>query len=168
MVEEHTDYVSKGKLMSFKHELFASPIWGFSWINAPQLQIMKDTVKQLSTTQRNRDKSNFLGWQSSDDLHLHPAFEDLRATILTVANGEIAEQFPSYDNRPFTFESMWANVNYPGAFNLAHIHGAELSGVFYVDVPDPADQSGRIVLVAPRQRVNMSEKRIKTTKSIIP
>jgi hypothetical protein len=39
-------------------------------------------------------------------------------------------------------------------------HGAEISGVFYVKVPE--GDSGRLVLVDPRTRVNMSEKRLRS------
>ena len=43
---------------------------------------------------------------------------------------------------------------------MSHIHGAEISGVFYVKVPE--GDSGRLVLVDPRTRVNMSEKRLRS------
>ena len=147
--------------MSLKHEIFPTPIWGFQWGDTSFISIIKQHCLELQKRLPNRDKSNFLGWQSPDDMHTDITFSPLIDKILEVANSEILEEFSQYGSAPFSVESMWVNINSPGAFNMAHIHGAELSGVFYVDVPLPASDSGRLVLVDPRQRVNMSEKRVR-------
>ena len=147
--------------MSLKHEIFPTPIWGFQWRDDTFLHNIKTYCLQLSKALPNRDKSNFLGWQSPDTMNEDSMFQPLVDKILQVANSEILEEFSQFGNQPFEVESMWININYPGAFNMNHVHGAELSGVFYVDVPQPASKSGRIVMVDPRPRVNMSEKRIR-------
>lgn len=145
--------------MSFKHELFPTPIWGFKLSDTDYLKQLEVTLLEMSKVLPNRDKSNFLGWQSPDDIHKYEWLDYIKNAILRVANTEIKEQFSDYCYEDFYFESMWANINYPNAFNMAHIHGAELSGVFYVKVP--AGKAGRIVFVDPRQRVSMSEKKIR-------
>lgn len=148
--------------MSFKHEIFSTPIWGFQWKDEIFIHNIREYCLRLSRVLPNRDKSNFLGWQSPDTMNEDDMFAPLCEKILQVANGEILTEFSQYGDQLFEVESMWVNINYPGAFNMGHIHGAEISGVFYVDVPTPAADSGRIVMVDPRARVNMSEKRIRT------
>lgn len=148
--------------MNLKHEIFSTPIWGFQWRDETFLHNIKVYCERLSEHLPNRDKSNFLGWQSPDTMHEDNMFAPLCEHILRVANTEVLPEFTQFGDAPFSMESMWVNINYPGAFNMGHVHGAELSGVFYVDVPAPVVDAGRIVLVDPRPRVNMSEKRIRT------
>lgn len=143
------------------HEIFPTTIWGFTKQFPPgYLEKVSTTIVEMSKTLPNRDKSNFLGWQSPDDLYKYDWIKDIIDPIMLVANTEILEKYKEYGDTPFELESLWANLNFPNAFNMSHIHGAEISGVFYVKVPE--GDSGRLVLVDPRTRVNMSEKRLRS------
>jgi len=148
-------------ITDFRHDLFKTPIWGFSYIDKDYIKRLELTILEMSKQIENRDKSNFLGWQSPDTLYKYEWMHPLCDAILSVCQGEITQQFKNTipENYVFGIESMWANVNPTHAFNMAHIHGAEISGVYYVKVPE--GKSGRICFVDPRQRVNMSEKFIK-------
>ena len=57
--------------------------------------------------------------------------------FVTILN-QVAEKACNSVQLPkLNFFNMWFNINYPGSYNLLHNHhGAILSGVYYVDVPD--------------------------------
>ena len=49
--------------------------------------------------------------------------------------------------------NMWANINYPNAYNKQHIHpNSQWSGVYYVKVPE---NSGRLFVEDPRPGPNI-------------
>ncbi len=147
-------------MANYAHEIFPTTIWGFTAQFAPgYLEKVATTIIEMSKVLPNRDRSNFLGWQSHDDLYKYDWVQNIIRPIMSTANSEILEKYKEFGETPFELESMWANVNLPNAFNMGHIHGAEISGVFYVKVPEK--DSGRLVLVDPRTRVNMSEKRLR-------
>lgn len=144
--------------MSLRHNIFKTPLWGFQWANSELLKAVKAYALHLSRTEPSVSKSNFIGWQSHDYMHLEPIFATLCDKILQVANSEILQDYSHISSERFKIDSLWINVNPPGAFNMAHIHGCELSGAFYVSVPQ---NSGRFVAIDPRQRVSMSTHRIR-------
>lgn len=144
--------------MSLRHDIFKTPIWGFQWFDFDFLKAIKYYALIVSRAEPSEKKSNFLGWQSHDNMHLEPIFEPLCSKILSVANSEIIQDYSHINSDPFKIDALWINVNPPGAFNMPHIHGCELSGAFYVSVPQ---NSGRFVVIDPRQRVSMSSYRIK-------
>jgi uncharacterized protein (TIGR02466 family) len=133
-------------------------MWGFQWRDAEFLQQIKAYALHLSRTQPSVRKSNFIGWQSHDDMHLDPMFAPLCNKILQVANSEVLQDYEHISSERFKIDSLWVNVTPPGGFNMAHIHGCELSGAFYISVPE---NSGRFVAIDPRQRVSMSTRRIR-------
>lgn len=135
--------------MSTQH-IFSTPIWGYVLNNEKKhLKRYVDYILALSSSQPSARKSNFGGWQSSDNLHLNPAFISFVNTLTSLA----AESISGYSSKNYRIQSMWANVNYHNNFNAHHIHEGQLSGVFYLQVP--AD-SGRLILVNPAIRSGMS------------
>ena len=83
-------------------------------------------------------------------MHLKKEYEPLVKEIVRmqakVCKSELYTQ-------PVFIGNMWANINYPGSSNVAHIHSnAHWSGVYYIHVPE---HSGTLQLEDPRGASNM-------------
>ena len=92
------------------------------------------------------------GWHSATDMHLRAEFTALTHEIFELIHGVFADQ--GYDDacEP-ACDSMWANVNPPGAFNRHHTHPHALwSGVYYVYTPDDC---GLLCLTDPRPQAHV-------------
>ena len=92
------------------------------------------------------------GWHSATDMHLRAEFTALTREIFELIHGVFADQ--GYDDayEPVC-DSMWANVNPPGAFNRHHTHPHALwSGVYYVRTPDDC---GLLCLTDPRPQAHV-------------
>ena len=92
------------------------------------------------------------GWHSPTDMHLRPEFTALTHEIFELIHGVFTDQ--GYDDayEP-ACDSMWANVNPPGAFNRHHTHPHALwSGVYYVRTPDDC---GLLCLTDPRPQAHV-------------
>lgn len=136
--------------MTNSKEIFSTPIWGYVLNNQKEhIKQYIDDILALSSSQPSARKSNFGGWQSSDDIHLNSVFKPFVDTLNNIA----AEALSLYSKKRYSIQSMWANVNYTNNFNAHHIHEGYLSGVFYLQVPA---NSGRLILVNPAIRSGMS------------
>lgn len=127
---------------------FEVPIWGFI-LNEHQHQAVdyfNDIIRQ-SESMQSMVKSNFGGWQSHEDLHLEPLYKELFSTIANLCN-TISTNYLGTPKQG-KIESAWANVNYQHCFNGHHVHSGDLSGVFYLSVPE---DSGKLVFVNPAVR----------------
>ena len=133
-----------------QHNIFETPIWGFM-LNDQNLQTLdySEYILDLSDTEQTRTKSNMGGWQSRDNLHEDPIFQEFNKTLLVASKG-ILENYTDKD--PY-IQSMWANINVKGDFNAHHTHEGELSGVYYCQV---TKDCGKLVLVDPAVRSNVS------------
>ncbi len=92
------------------------------------------------------------GWHSAIDMHLRPEFTALALEVFELIHGVFTDQ--GYDDawEP-ACDSMWANVNPPGAFNRHHTHPHALwSGVYYVRTPDDC---GLLCLTDPRPQAHV-------------
>ena len=92
------------------------------------------------------------GWHSATDMHLRAEFTALTHEIFELIHGVFTDQ--GYDDayEP-ACDSMWANVNPPGAFNRHHTHPHALwSGVYYVHTPDDC---GLLCLTDPRPQAHV-------------
>ena len=92
------------------------------------------------------------GWHSATDMHLRAEFTALTREIFELIHGVFTDQ--GYDDayEPVC-DSMWANVNPPGAFNRHHTHPRALwSGVYYVHTPDDC---GLLCLTDPRPQAHV-------------
>ena len=92
------------------------------------------------------------GWHSATDMHLRAEFTGLTREIFELIHGVFSDQ--GYDDayEPVC-DSMWANVNPPGAFNRHHTHPHALwSGVYYVRTPDDC---GLLCLTDPRPQAHV-------------
>ena len=132
-----------------RDDLFGVPVWGMV-LNDHQHMLQKyiDFVYDIKTREPSKNKSNMSGYQSRDNLHREPLFNNFIQTINNLGN-KIVNDFISNDTYHVGVDSLWANVNNKGVGNYPHIHSGDLSGVFYLKVPD---NSGNIVFINPAQR----------------
>ena len=89
--------------------------------------------------------SNEGGWQSHD---FYTNKSDLRDNFIVTT---LCEHIDNYFSNSTIFRSnfesqvvaMWLNINREGNLNHKHIHpGADMSGVFYIKIPDDCDCGG--------------------------
>jgi uncharacterized protein (TIGR02466 family) len=94
------------------------------------------------------NRSNQLGsWHSKNNLYKKEVFIELAKVIESFADS-ISEEWHYSKGKRLGLAQMWAMINPPGAFNMAHTHPGSLwSGVYYVQVPE---NSGAIVFEDPR------------------
>jgi len=100
--------------------------------------------EELPSKESGVNYSNAGGWQSEPFNWDHPKY--LGPEMFSYVQNSIIEcvrDLPVKQNVGALFKNFWINVNPPGTYNTTHIHpGAQLSGIFYVKVPD---NSGNIV-----------------------
>ena len=129
-------------------DAFSVPIWGFI-LNDQKYQSRDylDNILELEQSVSGVKKSNFGGYQTHDRLHEVPVFKEFVSTIEDLT----ARCYTDYssDKCKASVTEMWANINQKDNSNGAHIHGQDLSGVFYVNVPP---SSGRLVFCNPAVR----------------
>lgn len=118
--------------------LFANPIINLNFENDEFFLNLEKYIINLSS-EPGVIKSNVNGWQSDSLIHLNDNF-----LFLDDINDMIGVCLSSLNvNKDMTLSTMWANVNYPGSYNLKHVHPvSSLSGVLYVKFPT---NSGNLV-----------------------
>jgi uncharacterized protein (TIGR02466 family) len=133
-------------------QLFPTPVWGFTLPDAePLVQRCTDALRALRDADPGVQKSNLMGWQSHDELHLEEPFRSVANFVELFAERVV---LPEYDAvRRFELVNLWGNINPPRAANLGHTHEHALSGAFYLVVPP---ESGKLGFVDPRVR-NMGQ-----------
>lgn len=133
-----------------QHNTFSVPVWGFV-LNSEKYHSIDyvNHILNLSENEPTQKKSNFGGWQSRDDIHLDGIFQEFNPIILKLAKQILSKYTTS---EPY-MQSMWANINNKYDCNMTHFHEGELSGVFYLKVPQ---DSGRLVLINPAVRSTLA------------
>ena len=110
-------------------------------------------IKAWSKKDKSEQRSNSgSGWHSSINMHHKKEYQSLMDELLAMQQ----EVFKDYgmESKP-ALGNMWANINYPGAYNRQHTHPNSLwSGVYYVKVPK---DSGKLFLEDPRPAANVIE-----------
>ena len=127
--------------------LFPTPIWQKDFPNSKKLN--KHLFKHIKAWAREEpgvEKTNAgKGWHSATTMATNPEYNDLCQELFTM----VKAIFKDYGlEMPFFLGNMWANINYPGAYNKIHLHpNSTLSGAYYVKVPK---DSGCLILRDPR------------------
>ena len=139
--------------------LFAVPFMSYRWDDGAGLdaELAAVVLAAEAADAGGRAKSNVGGWQSRDDLPRWAGKpgETVRERAFALANHATQQLFRAHGvTQEFRWRySMWANVNRDGDYNNLHIHpGATWSGVYYVDLGDPAPAgvpSGAITFASP-------------------
>ena len=106
--------------MLLRQYFFPTPIYAIDIPEAPSLnaQLEKD-IMEWSQKDKGVQKTNIKGWHSTTDMHKKPEYkrmvDQLFLAIHQVWEVELLDRKPRLGN-------MWANINYPNAYNKSHIH----------------------------------------------
>ncbi len=132
--------------------LFPTPIYSTEFPDHKKLnkELFKN-IKAWSQKESNTVKTNAGGgWHSPTNMGEKKEY----APFLKELNNMVTGVFKDYGLKmPFFLGNMWANINYPGAYNKTHVHpNSTLSGAYYVKVPK---DSGCIWVEDPRPGPNL-------------
>ena len=99
------------------------------------------------------------GWQTDQNLHLLPDFQELVTMINHAGKGVLDSLEAEYE--AFEITSCWANINPPGKRHIPHHHPNNfLSGVYYLRTPKGAppitffDPRPQAHFISPKVRKN--------------
>jgi len=96
-------------------------------------------------------------WQTHQDLHRRPEFEELTRLIRAAASGVL--DYLQVEHAGFEITGCWANVNPDGSPHSTHTHPNNyLSGVYYVRTGSGADS---IRFVDPRPQIHQISPRVR-------
>jgi len=135
-----------------RETLFPTPVY-FKMVQDPNKlnKYLFPLIKAWSKKDKSTEKTNAGGgWHSPDNMNLKKEYKPLTDELFTMQ----AEVYRDYGMEPRgALGNMWANINYPGAYNKQHIHpNAQWSGVYYVKVPK---NSGNLFVEDPRPGPNI-------------
>ena len=139
--------------------LFPTPIY-LKMVENPQKMndYLFPLIKAWSKKDKSEKKTNVGGgWHSPTDMDKKKEYKPLTDELFTMQHAI----FKDYGMEPKPgLGNMWANINYPGSYNLQHLHSnSQWSGVYYVKVPE---NSGRLFVEDPRPGANiMMPRRVK-------
>lgn len=118
-------------------------------------------AKLSALMEKNAEVSDEKTFQTVQDLHTLPEFQEFNRVILTAAQG--VTDFLHVAEEGIEITSCWANINSTGARNPPHTHPNNfLGGVYYVDVPENADT---IVFQDPRPQAHVVSPRVSQSTS---
>jgi uncharacterized protein (TIGR02466 family) len=116
------------------NQWFTTPIWK-TYLDI-DVEPLITYLYKLKETDPGNVVSNRHGWQTSSLLGIPLAHEDLLYKINQTLV-EVHKQMGLKSNTPSIVTSHWYNINFPGSYNLKHIHPHSVfSGVFYLQVPE--------------------------------
>ena len=128
--------------MLFRRYFFPTPIYVIDIPEAPSLNVqLEKDIMEWSQKDKGVQKTNIKGWHSTTNMHQNPEYQpvvdQLFLAIHQIWEAELLDRKPKLGN-------MWANINYPNAYNKSHVHPNSLfSGVYYVkSLPN----SGKLIL----------------------
>ena len=132
--------------------LFPTPIY-FKMVKDPKKlnKYLYPLIKAWSKKDKSEAKTNAGGgWHSPTDMNKKKEYKPLTEELFAMQE----EVYKDYGMEPKPgLGNMWANINYPGAYNRQHIHpNSQWSGVYYVKVPE---NSGGLYLEDPRPGPNI-------------
>ena len=132
--------------------LFPTPVY-FKMVKDPKKlnKYLFPLIKAWSKRDKSEEKTNSGGgWHSPTNMNRHEEYGLLTNELFAMQE----EIYKDYGMQPKAgLGNMWANINYPGAYNKQHIHpNSQWSGVYYVKVPK---NSGRLFVEDPRPGPNI-------------
>ena len=132
--------------------LFPTPVY-FKMVQDPKKlnKYLFPLIKAWSKKDKSEKKTNAGGgWHSPTDMNKKKEYKSLTEELFAMQE----EVYKDYGMEPKPgLGNMWANINYPGAYNRQHIHpNSQWSGVYYVKVPE---NSGGLYLEDPRPGPNI-------------
>lgn len=133
-------------------KLFPCPVWLFD-INSDSVEIVNRNTMAAIEQMRPSEKEGQprQQWQSPNDLHTFPEFEELNNIIKSTASDVLKQQGVETD--AFLITGCWINIRPPAHDHPAHTHPNNyLSGCYYVNTPEGGDC---IVFRDPKMETNI-------------
>ena len=132
--------------------LFPTPIY-MKMVKEPEKlnKYLYPLIKEWSRRDKGEAKTNAGGgWHSPDNMNFKKEYKPLTKELFDMQH----EIYKDYGMEPKPgLGNMWANINYPGAYNLQHIHpNSQWSGAYYIKVPK---NSGSLFIEDPRPGPNI-------------
>jgi len=132
--------------------LFPTPIYSKMVKDPKKLnKYLFPLIKAWSKKDKGVEKTNAGGgWHSPVDMNFKDEYKPLTDELFAMQE----EIYKDYGMEPKPgLGNMWANINYPEAYNKTHIHpNATWSGAYYVRVPK---NSGSLFVEDPRPGANI-------------
>ena len=112
--------------------LFPSVVWTHDLKPADFQPLNRQLAQDIAAILEPRPpRQPGLTWQTHQDLHRRPEFQEIVACFTTAVQGVI--EFLQIEPLPFQITGCWANVNPDGSPHSPHTHANNyLSGVYYV------------------------------------
>ena len=132
--------------------VFPTPMYFKEFPNFKDLnkKLTKDIIEWSKTTPTVEKTNSGEGGHSPTIMHTRPEYQDLVNEIMIFSQQVFKDWFCL---PPARMGNMWANINYPGAFNIEHIHpNSALSCAYYIKVPK---NPGTFYIVDPRPGPNI-------------
>ena len=116
--------------------MFSIPVFYFDLHNSNEInQKLKNLIFDWKDKDKGVERSNVLGWHSTDDMHTKHQFNFFMNEINSLLS-EIHLTEGYADNTKLKIKDMWANVSHKYSYNRFHTHPGNLwSGVYYVQSP---------------------------------
>ena len=132
--------------------LFPTPIY-FKMVKDPKKlnKYLFPLIKAWSKKDKGETKTNAGGgWHGPTNMNFKKEYQPLTTELFAMQE----EIYKDYGMEPKAgLGNMWANINYPGAYNKQHIHpNSAWSGVYYIKAPK---NSGRLFVEDPRPGPNI-------------
>ena len=132
--------------------LFPTPVY-FKMVKDPKKlnKYLFPLIKAWSKKAKTEKRTNWGGgWHSPTNMNFKKEYKPLTDELFDMQH----EIYKDYGMEPKAgLGNMWANINYPGAYNKDHVHpNSQWSGAYYVKVPK---NSGHLYVEDPRPGPNL-------------
>jgi uncharacterized protein (TIGR02466 family) len=113
-------------------------------------QQLANDIINWSKQDKGVNKTNVDGWHSQTNMHEISEFKLLVDELFKMQYEIYKEEWLDRDPK---IGNMWANINYPGGYNRAHVHpNCLFSGVYYIKTPP---NCGKIIFNDPRPGIQL-------------
>ena len=135
---------------------FPTPVYSHKIDNARERnKYLFKKIKEWKRKSKGVNKTNRGGWHSPTDMHSREEFKPFVDELMQAQKAISKNEGYTH---PMEIGNMWANINYPGNYNVAHLHpNSNWSGAYYVKVPKDSgflhfhDPRHGADMIAPRQ-----------------
>ena len=142
---------------------FPTPVWlvdfdGMAELNSAldaEILAMEETARKSSENYSDNYPSGYTTYFDRPTLFADPPFDQLADVVFRAATEYAAERGYDMTRCRLAMTSMWGNVQYKNGIHALHHHpNSNMSGVYYVSVPD---DSGKLRIRDPNILARMAE-----------
>lgn len=118
---------------TFPSHVYGETFLGHSSYDLKNIETSIELIRRGDVNGSSYSNTEF-GWQSRC-IPQGGAFENITQRICAEAY-DFIKQLESFNFSKITMSNLWANINYKGDINWPHNHGGDLSGAYYIKVPE--------------------------------